>query len=97
MIQNPIQSNTQESTGRVMEHSLDEAEKRLNFSGKVEGYQKFYVQFYCPLQTVLYFISFMINVVRDFDLVRGWMHSAISMKKMEGLDAMLNDFSKASL
>ncbi|TYK12302.1 malonyl-CoA decarboxylase [Cucumis melo var. makuwa] len=93
-LSNPIQSNTQESTGRVMEHSLDEAEKRLNFSGKVEGYQKFYVQFYCPLQTVLYFISFMINVVRDFDLVRGWMHSAISMKKMEGLDAMLNDFSK---
>ncbi|KAL4011678.1 hypothetical protein IC575_028739 [Cucumis melo] len=66
-LSNPIQSNTQESTGRVMEHSLDEAEKRLNFSGKVEG---------------------------DFDLVRGWMHSAISMKKMEGLDAMLNDFSK---
>uniref|UniRef100_A0A0A0M0R4 Malonyl-CoA decarboxylase n=1 Tax=Cucumis sativus TaxID=3659 RepID=A0A0A0M0R4_CUCSA len=66
-LSNPIQSNTQESTGRVMEHSLDETGKRLSFSGKAEG---------------------------DFDLVRGWMHSAISMKKMEGLDAMLNDFSK---
>lgn len=81
-----------------MEHSLDETGKRLSFSGKAEGYLKFYVlEFYYPFQTVLYFISFMINVVRDFDLVRGWMHSAISMKKMEGLDAMLNDFSKASL
>ena len=39
----------------------------------------------------------MINVVRDFDIVRGWMHSAISMKEMEGLDAVLNDFSKVSL
>lgn len=50
-----------------MEHSLEEAEKRLRMSGNAE---------------------------RDFDLVRGWMHSAISMKEMEGLDAMLNDFSK---
>ncbi|CAK9311667.1 unnamed protein product [Citrullus colocynthis] len=64
---NQVQSNPHKSSGRVMEHSLDEAEKRLRMSGNAE---------------------------RDFDLVRGWMHSAISMKEMEGLDAMLNDFSK---
>ncbi|XP_022927045.1 malonyl-CoA decarboxylase, mitochondrial isoform X1 [Cucurbita moschata] len=64
---NRMQSNPQESSGRVMEHSSDDAVKRLDFSGNAE---------------------------RDFDIVRGWMHSAISMKEMEGLDAVLNDFSK---
>ncbi|XP_022142594.1 malonyl-CoA decarboxylase, mitochondrial isoform X2 [Momordica charantia] len=34
------------------------------------------------------------NTERDFDIVRGWMHLVISMKKMEGLDDVLNDFSK---
>ncbi|KAG7019404.1 Malonyl-CoA decarboxylase, mitochondrial, partial [Cucurbita argyrosperma subsp. argyrosperma] len=57
---NRMQSNPQESSGRVMEHSSDDAIKRLDFSGNAE---------------------------RDFDIVRGWMHSAISMKEMEGLDA----------
>ncbi|XP_023001563.1 malonyl-CoA decarboxylase, mitochondrial [Cucurbita maxima] len=64
---NRMQSNPQESSGRVMEHSSDDAIRRLDCSGNAE---------------------------RDFDIVRGWMHSAISMKEMEGLDAVLNDFSK---